>query len=183
MQDAGSIAPACTIWGASLELGDGPWPSDAAFDLLLRRAPARMAQPLRQEEKTAPRPASGSRSSSTPPVLPIQGPPGTGKTHTGATQILRARAAQGRKVGVTATSHAVICNLLDEVANREATGGEPTFVSVRRPTRAITSIARRSATQDHVFDGQRCGLAALASDDVDVVGGTTWLWATDGFRG
>ena len=44
----------------------------------------------------------------------IQGPPGTGKTWTGArliTELIR----RGRRVGVTATSHKAIHNLLDEV--------------------------------------------------------------------
>ena len=48
--------------------------------------------------------------------LPIQGPPGAGKTFTGA-RMIEALVADGFKVGVTATSHKVIRNLLDAVAN------------------------------------------------------------------
>src|SRR5690606_36459235 len=48
-------------------------------------------------------------------VLPIQGPPGTGKTYTAARMIL-ALVRAGKKVGVTATSHKVIRNVLDAVA-------------------------------------------------------------------
>jgi hypothetical protein len=44
-------------------------------------------------------------------VLPVQGPPGSGKSYAGARKIL-ALHRQGRKVGVCATSHAVIENLL-----------------------------------------------------------------------
>jgi uncharacterized protein len=47
-------------------------------------------------------------------VLPIQGPPGAGKTYIGA-QMIRALVHAGKKVGVTATSHKVIHNLLEEV--------------------------------------------------------------------
>src|SRR6185312_10538713 len=47
-------------------------------------------------------------------VLAIQGPPGAGKTHTGARMICTLVKA-GLKVGITANSHKVIRNLLDEV--------------------------------------------------------------------
>ena len=46
-------------------------------------------------------------------VLAIQGPPGSGKT-TAAAELIRLLDA-GKKVGVTATSHAVIGNLLKAV--------------------------------------------------------------------
>ena len=52
----------------------------------------------------------------------IQGPPGTGKTWTGArliTDLIR----RGRRVGVTATSHKAIHNLLDEVEKAAAEEG------------------------------------------------------------
>ena len=47
-------------------------------------------------------------------VLPVQGPPGTGKTFRGARMIVAALAA-GRRVGITAQSHAAIQNLLREI--------------------------------------------------------------------
>ncbi len=47
-------------------------------------------------------------------VLPVQGPPGTGKTFRGARMIVAALAA-GRRVGITAPSHAAIQNLLRDV--------------------------------------------------------------------
>ncbi|MBV8227126.1 MAG: TM0106 family RecB-like putative nuclease, partial [Verrucomicrobia bacterium] len=47
-------------------------------------------------------------------VLPIQGPPGAGKTFTGARMICDF-VRRGKKVGITANSHKVIRNLLDEV--------------------------------------------------------------------
>jgi RNase_H superfamily len=54
-------------------------------------------------------------------VLPIQGPPGSGKTFTGARMIVEL-VKQGRRVGITAVSHKVIGNLLDEVCSRPANG-------------------------------------------------------------
>ena len=55
-------------------------------------------------------------------VLAIQGPPGTGKTFTGA-QMICALVEQGKRVGVTATSHKVIRNLLNAVAKVAPTQG------------------------------------------------------------
>ena len=52
-------------------------------------------------------------------VLAIQGPPGSGKTYAGARMIIDLVRA-GKKVGVTACSHKVIRNLLDEVVRAAA---------------------------------------------------------------
>jgi uncharacterized protein len=92
--------------------GDGPHP--AARDLLMRLPPRIGGQsihvegeaPLDAALRIVPTIAGG--------VFPIQGPPGSGKTYNGARMIC-ALVAQGKTVGVTATSHKVIRNLLDEV--------------------------------------------------------------------
>src|SRR5215210_5155733 len=57
-------------------------------------------------------------------TLPIQGPPGSGKTYSGARMIV-ALLAQGKRVGITATSHKVIGNLIGAVQNAAA---DPTAV-------------------------------------------------------
>ncbi len=66
-------------------------------------------------------------------VLAVQGPPGTGKTFAGSA-LIRELLDSGLRVGVTAQSHAVVLNLLDEVArpawhkdgtNAEEAGDEP----------------------------------------------------------
>jgi uncharacterized protein len=49
-------------------------------------------------------------------VLPVQGPPGTGKTFRGARMIVAALAA-GRRVGITAPSHAAVQNMLADVTD------------------------------------------------------------------
>src|SRR5205807_7060591 len=94
--------------------------------------------------------------------LPIQGPPGTGKTYTGARMILDLVAA-GRRVGVTATSHKVIGNLL--LALMEAS---------REEGRAVRVMQK---CDEHEFCGHpgvepatdnATVLAALASSSVDV---------------
>ena len=54
-------------------------------------------------------------------VLPIQGPPGSGKTYTGARMIVELVRA-GKRVGITATAHKVITNLVDAVVAAAARG-------------------------------------------------------------
>ena len=49
-----------------------------------------------------------------PQYCPIQGPPGSGKTYTGARMVVEL-VKQGRRVGITAVSHKVISNLLQEI--------------------------------------------------------------------
>lgn len=88
---------------------DAPGPLRAARDLLLRNRP-RISSPtgrgLRLEGEptlTASKRLVGLLQES---VLPIQGPPGAGKTFTGARMIIEL-VRQGKRVGVTATSHTV----------------------------------------------------------------------------
>ncbi len=107
-------------------------------------------------------------------VLPIQGPPGAGKTFVGA-QMIRALVNAGKKVGVTATSHKVIRHLLDEVARQAIKAGEV----VRIGARVKTSSDPTGPTKE--FDGgdNEPALAALSNGEVQILGGTAWLWADE----
>jgi RecA/RadA recombinase len=78
---------------------------------LLRREPPRLASGRLGEDIAALVSATLGLDRS---VLPVQGPPGTGKTFRGARMIVAALAA-GRRVGITAPSHAAIHNLLHDV--------------------------------------------------------------------
>jgi uncharacterized protein len=71
-------------------------------------------------------------------TLAIQGPPGSGKTYTGARMILAAIDA-GLKVGVTATSHKVIRNLLDAVVEQD----QDADARVRRPAPRPIRVAQK----------------------------------------
>ena len=109
-------------------------------------------------------------------VLPIQGPPGAGKTFVGA-QMIRALVRAGKRVGVTATSHKVIRNLLDELAGQAATAGE------------VVRIAAKVGDDDDEVEGpirslkgNEAPLQGLAAREVDVLGGTAWLWAREEYR-
>ena len=57
-------------------------------------------------------------------ILPIQGPPGAGKTHIGA-QIICTLVKRGKRIGITANSHKVIRNMLDEVIEAAEDLGTP----------------------------------------------------------
>jgi uncharacterized protein len=99
--------------------------------------------------------------------LPVQGPPGTGKTWAGARAIVDLVRA-GRRVGVTATSHKVIGNLLDEVSAVAAAAG----VSLRAMQRADGDDCCTSPAVECVDNATI--EAAVAAGDVDVVAGTPW---------
>ena len=91
--------------------GDGPY--QAARDLLLRESPRVGGKPIRGDEETAVQAAVRLCSHLAGGILPVQGPPGAGKTVTGA-QMICELVRQGKTVGITANSHKVIRNLIDE---------------------------------------------------------------------
>jgi len=154
---------------------DAPGRYRAGRDLLLRKAPR-----LKKNEKLAPSVGENPRATATRIVLAlqdsvfaIQGPPGSGKTYTGARMICEL-VKQGKKIGVTALSHKVIRNLLDDVVaaaedmkvqpvrcmHRDANGEESEGVVV----------AKKSSEE---------ALLALKSDKICVLGGTSWLWSSE----
>ena len=104
-------------------------------------------------------------------VLAIQGPPGTGKTYTAARMICDL-VRGGRKVGVTATGHAVIENLLKAVA--DAAGDN---VSVRLGHKGDDDDAPASGSAVAYFSTNEEALSALEARVVNVLGGTAWLWS------
>jgi hypothetical protein len=102
----------------------------------------------------------------------VQGPPGSGKTWTGARTIVSLLAA-GRRVGVTATSHKAIHNLLSEVERVAATDGVH-----------FNGLKKRSESEDTAFEGhfitsvrknEQCEMSGA-----QLIAGTAWLFASDG---
>jgi hypothetical protein len=93
-------------------LGVGPY--HAARDLLLVAAPKVGGASLREADETVLAAAMRIAPHIECGILPVQGPPGAGKTHIGARMICTVTQAE-RNVGITANSHKVIRNLLDEV--------------------------------------------------------------------
>jgi predicted RecB family nuclease len=105
-------------------------------------------------------------------VLAVQGPPGSGKTFAGG-EMICALVADKKRVGIAATSHKVIRNLLDAVQKAATEHGQ--------------KIALAHKTDGDENPGGEPGITtlkknedvvnALASGEAQVVGGTSWLWA------
>jgi predicted RecB family nuclease len=161
---------------------DAPGAHRAARDLLLRRPPRRFdasaapsgsgaEQGVRREGESAVDAAMRVALSLDGGCLAVQGPPGSGKTYAAA-QVAVAAVAAGGRVAVTATAHKAIGNLLDEIC-----------AAARRRAQAVRVLQKsrpleRGRDDDiDVTDSNDAVVAALRSGDVDVVGGTSWLFA------
>jgi hypothetical protein len=145
----------------------------AARDLLLGKPPRRMAGgPLQRDLESPLQAAVRLGGELDGGALAIQGPPGSGKTYTAARMIL-ALVAAGKRVGVTANSHKVIGNALDQIHAAAADAG----VRVR--------LAQRPSGEEPPTCTDARALAAnevaqvLRDGEVDVVGGTAWVWSRE----
>jgi len=158
---------------------DGPW--RAARDLLLRRAP-RVAGPadarLRGADESELQAARRLAVALDGTTLAIQGPPGSGKTYTGARMILSLVAA-GCRVGISSNSHKVIGNFIG--ALRKAADEERVTLRIGQK---ITEDGQGVDFEDvTVTPSNDIVRDALRDGTFDVVGGTSWLWASDKSRG
>ncbi|HEX8105595.1 MAG TPA: TM0106 family RecB-like putative nuclease [Solirubrobacteraceae bacterium] len=104
--------------------------------------------------------------------LAVQGPPGTGKTWRGARMIVAALAA-GRRVAVTAQSHAAIQNLLAAVEEAAHEAGLR-FRGIYKGAGYGSVRGLIEVTDDN---------AATEADGFDLVAGTAWLLTREGHRG
>ena len=149
----------------------------AALDLLLRRPPHvwGLRSPQLQVDNSHVDLAVDYARRLTFSHLPIQGPPGTGKTHASAHQVL-ALVDAGRTVGITATSHAVIRNLVDRVAGEAARVG----VAVRIGQKVTESRWLHPAAVE--LPNNAAIADALRRRAVDVVAATSWTWTRPAMR-
>ncbi len=186
---AHEIVPSKTLREALLRIGqwvagkgiDAPGACRAGRDLLLGKRPRLATAPVELVAAQAPGPLEAARRlvlDLDGGVLPIQGPPGSGKTFTGARMICEAVAA-GAQVGITAGSHKVIRNLLEEVAGAAAQQGlnlrcvqKVRHLSEGTPTQAITETTDNA----RVF-------SMLNGREAQVAAGTAWLWAREEAEG
>jgi predicted RecB family nuclease len=153
---------------------DSPGPYRAGRDLLLRKAPK-----LSRQETLLP--LAGESSTSTArrivcalddSLFAIQGPPGAGKTFTGARMIC-ALVKQGKRIAVTAPSHAVIRKLLEEVLEAAHEDGN-------NQVRCMQRCENQEPTEDiAIAESNEHGWAALASGEANVLAGTSWLWVPE----
>ena len=153
---------------------DGPGDYRAGRDLLLRRAPRagqREGEALRGEGE-----AQGAARRLVLALdegyLAVQGPPGSGKSTVGARMIVDLVTA-GKRVGVTANSHKVIGELLEKTAKVARERGVQIAIG-RRPGRE--GLTYREAIHLRGSVAVRDG---LKDGELNVVGGTAWLWARD----
>ncbi len=162
-------------WAADHDIDDdGPYP--AARDLLLGRrprvgqAPGEALRRLGETDLAAARRLALVLDHAT---LPIQGPPGSGKTFSGARMILTLL-AEGKRVGITGTSHKVISNLLKAVLDAAAEEPEVPVRPVQRGTED------QVLEDDRVTRGQDTDEVRARLDDgrANLAAGTPWLWAS-----
>ena len=102
----------------------------------------------------------------------IQGPPGTGKTWTGA-RIVVDLVRRGRRVGVAATSHKAIHNLLDEIERAARAEG----VSLRGLKKCTGGAAESEYAGDWVTNVADTAKLVAAAPRAQLVAGTAWLFA------
>lgn len=111
-------------------------------------------------------------------TLAIQGPPGAGKTYVGA-EMIRALLRAGRKVGITAVSHKVIRNLMDEVMAQSERAGESVRGAVKVSEAAAEQVDGTASPSVPEISTNDEALGALATNQVQVIGATAWLWARE----
>ena len=155
---------------------DGNGSHQAARDLLLRRNPRLKGGSLGQypgARESAASAARGVVSQLDASYLAIQGPPGSGKSTVGAEMIVDL-VRLGCRVGVTANSHKVIGGLLEKAAERAVSRGLDISIGQKPSQGVACTFAGATPLQSN---GEVAG--ALARRDVNVVGGTPWLWSAE----
>ncbi len=149
----------------------------AARDLLLRKPPRISGEtggPLVYEGEDVLEAAKRIVVAMDSSVLAIQGPPGTGKTYTGARMICEL-VRKGKKVGITALSHKVIRNLLEEVvraARLEDLANLHCMQKVNEKSEAPSECIKETTDNAEA-------LKALQQSGAQVLAGTAWLWACE----
>jgi predicted RecB family nuclease len=152
---------------------DAPGPRRAARDLLLRRPPRLHDPEARLRRQGEPPLAAAVRLGQRldEGLLAIQGPPGSGKTYTAA-QMIVALVNEGRRIGVTANSHKVIGNALDKIHDAAIKAGVAVRIG-QRPSQEDDPTSKHARALRSPAEAQ----TAILSGEVDVVGGTAWLWS------
>jgi uncharacterized protein len=108
----------------------------------------------------------------------IQGPPGTGKTWTGA-RIVVDLVRRGQRVGVVATSHKAIHNLLDAIAQAAKDEG----VALRGLKKSSNGNAETEYGGAWVTNVEDTKAVADLAATAHVLAGTAWLFAHEALEG
>jgi uncharacterized protein len=155
---------------ASALAGDGRYP--ALADLLARRPRFRGRTPGQSIQTTALAELRELAATLEGSYLFIQGPPGTGKTWTGA-RIVIDLIRRGRRVGVTATTHKAIHNMLDEIEKAARAEGFR-FLGVKR---ANAGSVETEYSGEFIRSETRTDKIVASALTLDLVAGTAWLFA------
>lgn len=110
-------------------------------------------------------------------ILAIQGPPGAGKTFTAARMICEL-VRRGKRVGITATSHKVIGNLLKEVV-KAATEEQLTDLNCVQKVKQNDKPEQDPPYIQTTVNNKET-LAAF-ENGANVLAGTQWLWAQEDY--
>jgi len=104
----------------------------------------------------------------------VQGPPGSGKTYSGS-HIIYALIKSGKRVGITAMSHAAIDNLFDATYEVFAENGELGL---------LRTLRRGKKPKIGALEGVRYAASGNDAESTafNLVAGTTWLWARPQLR-
>lgn len=106
-------------------------------------------------------------------VVAFQGPPGTGKTYSGS-HIIHDLITRGFRVGVVSTGHLTIDHLM-----------EATYQVFREHgTEASLRALRWQSSTEHPLEFARYSnrRGDLADEGYNLIGGTSWLWASSELR-
>ena len=158
---------------------DGLGPYRAARDLLLRRPPrlAGGTNTLLQEGEPTVNAAKRLGTLLDQSLLAIQGPPGAGKTYTGAHMIVEL-VKEGKRVGITATSHKVISHLLAGVVAAAGEGSLENLKCVQKVAKEDKPEQDPPHIQTTVDNDETL---AVFRARAHVLAGTQWLWAREEF--
>ncbi len=182
---AHDIVPSQVLKDALVRIGehvaahgmDGGGPYRAARDLLLRRPPDLRGEAVRRQGESALDAALRIASAADFGVLPVQGPPGAGKTYTGARMICEL-VSRGARVGITANSHKVIVNLLQEVLSAADERG----MVVNAVRKTSSNSNDESPDPRVILTGSNAAVFAELEGGCQVAAGTAWLWAREEAR-
>jgi predicted RecB family nuclease len=171
---SGSPPPIKTLREALVELAQQTLAGDmekyTAAHELLRRSPPRTTGELGEDGGSIVSAVLGLDRS----VLPIQGPPGTGKTFNAA-RIVTAALAAGKRVGITAPSHAAIENVLRAVEKRSHQEGSA-FSGIYKPKEGGKYEGPYGMVENAKTNGD-------VAEEFQLVAGTPWLFARSEHRG
>jgi len=100
-------------------------------------------------------------------VLPVQGPPGAGKSYSASKMILDL-VDEGYKIGITAMSHKVITNVLDNIYNDALSGNK--VINIYQKAAEVPEV---QLPNWKITDGN---LSKKAMNIANVIAGTSFMW-------